>query len=69
MIELRWLRFPMGASVHPSGSAIPHTAYALVLQYRDLLSDEAKLGIQSQIDADIAKELEQWRDIPIVEEK
>ena len=37
-----------------------------VLQYRNLLSDEAKLGIQTRADADIAAEYERWKDVPTV---
>lgn len=35
-----------------------------VLQYRNLLSDEAKLGIQTRHDAEIAKHYEEWKDVP-----
>lgn len=73
MIELRWVEIPAGdrrVFDHPAATFVnrqQHSVYR-VLQFRQRLSSEAWLGVQSQTDYEVAMRAQEWQDVPVVGE-
>ena len=64
-VELRYLRRPKKVL---SGTGLVECGVEDVLQYRNILSSESRLAIQTFEDFKIAQHYERWRDVPLVEE-
>lgn len=67
MIELRWVERPRPIRREWSREAGEYTVCEVVrvLQYREVLSTEVRLGVQSAAEAEIVRSAGQWRDVPI----